>query len=93
VDPLKGAGNREIPTNGDAVNIHYQVKGDGKPALKLLTCMEKMLCLGMPFTKIVKATMSRPAEVLGLKGEAWTLKPGSCVDIAGLVIEKGDHAL
>jgi len=93
VDPLKGAGNREIPADGDAVNIHYQVKGDGKPALDLLTCMEKMLCLGMPFTEIVKATTSRPADVLGLKGEAGTLKPGSCADIAGLVIEKGDHDL
>ena len=31
--------------------------------------------------------------MLGLKGEVWTLKPGSCADIAGLVIEKGDHDL
>jgi dihydroorotase len=77
MDPLKGAGEREIPENGDAVSVHYQVKGDGKPAFNLLTCMDKMLCLGM----------------LGLKGEAGTLKPGARADISGLIIEKGDYSL
>lgn len=93
IDPLKGAGDREIPTNGDARNIHYQVKGDGKPALHLLTVMDKMLCLGMPLKEVVRATTSRPSEVLGLKGEAGTLKPGSRADITGFVIEKGDYEL
>ncbi|UCB46211.1 MAG: amidohydrolase/deacetylase family metallohydrolase, partial [Spirochaetota bacterium] len=69
------------------------VKGDGKPAFDLLTCMDKMLCVGMPFPEIIKATTSRPAEVLGSKGEIGTLKPGAHADIAGLVIDKGDYKL
>jgi dihydroorotase len=93
IDPLKGAGKREIPKNGDALSVTYQVKGDGRPALDLLTCMDKMLCLGMGFPEIIRATTSRPAEVLSLKGEAGTLKPGARADIAGLVIEQGDYKL
>ena len=93
VDPLKGAGVREIARDGDARDIHYQVRGDGKPAFNLLTCMDKMLCLGMSFTEIIRSTTSRPAEVLGLKGEIGTLRPGARADITGLVIERGDYEL
>jgi dihydroorotase len=93
VDPLKGAGDRKIPESGDARDIHYQVKGEGKPALTLLTVMDKMLCLGMPLKEVVRATTSRPAEVLGLKGEVGTLKPGACADITGFIIEKGKYEL
>jgi dihydroorotase len=93
IDPLKGAGERDITKNEDAVNIHYQVKGDGKPAFNLLTCMDKMLCLGMPFPEIIRATTSRPAEVLGMKGEIGTIKPGACADITGLVIDSGNYEL
>jgi dihydroorotase len=93
MDPLKGAGDREIALKGDATSIHYQVRGDGRPAFSLLTCMDKMLCLGMPFPEIIKATTSRPAQALGLDGELGTLRPGARADIAGLVIERGDYEL
>ena len=93
IDPLKGAGDREIATDGDARSIHYEVRGDGSPAFHLLSCMDKMIHLGMSFEEIITATTSRPAEVLGLKGEAGTLRPGSPADIAGLAIDKGNYEL
>jgi dihydroorotase len=92
-DPLKGAGKRDIGTIGDALSINYQVKGDGKPSFDLLTCMDKLLCLGMSFQEIIRATTSRPAEVLGRKGEIGTVKPGAQADITGLVIDRGEYEL
>jgi predicted amidohydrolase len=61
--------------------------------LSLLTCMDKMLAIGMPFEEIIKATTCRPAEFLGLKGEIGTLRPGARADITGLVIEDRDIEL
>ena len=89
MDPLKGAGERELSENGDAVNIFYEVKGDGTPSFNLLTCIDKMLCIGMSFPDAIKATTSRPAELLGLSDYIGTLKPGACADIAGFVIDEG----
>ena len=77
----------------DAAPVHQQVKGDGKPALDLLNCMDKMLCVGMPFDEIIKATTSRPAQFLGLHGEIGTLKPGARADITGLAVEKKSRPL
>ena len=93
IDPLKGAGEREIRSDGDARSISYHVKGDGSPSFDLLTCMDKMLMLGMSLKDIIRATTSSPAEVLGIKGEAGTLRPGARADITGLFIEKGDYEL
>lgn len=93
IDPLKGAGDREISENGDAVNIFYEVEGDGTPAFNLLTCIDKMLCIGMSFPDAIKATTSRPAKILGLSDQVGTLKPGACADIAGFVVDKGDTEL
>jgi len=77
----------------DAAPIKYQVRGDGTPVFGMLDCMEKMLYLGMPFSKIIEATTSRPAEFLGLKKEIGTLKPGACADITGLIVEKKTREL
>lgn len=77
----------------DAAPIEYQVKGDGRPVFDLLNCMDKMLCVGMPFEEIIRAATSRPAQYLGLKGEIGTLKPGACADITGLKIEETKHEL
>lgn len=93
MDPLKGAGQRDIGAGNDAISIHYGVRGDGSPAFNLLTCMDKMLFLGMDLSEIITATTSRPAEVLGLKGEVGTLKPGAYADITGLTIDRGKYEL
>ena len=93
IDPLKGAGERESAENGDAINIFYQVKGDGSPAFNLLTCIDKMLCIGMSFEDAIRATTYRPAEILGLQDQIGTLKPGAYADIAGFTIDQGEIEL
>jgi dihydroorotase len=55
--------------------------------------MTKMLCVGMSFPEVVRRVTNRPAEILGVKGEIGTLKPGSIADITGLTIDKGSYEL
>jgi dihydroorotase len=50
------------------------------PAFDLPTTMSKFLHLGMSLPEVVRATTSRPAELLGL--EVGTLRPGSPADVA-----------
>ena len=89
LDPLKGSA---FGTTSDARSVVVQVK-DEKPVFNLLTCMTKMLCVGMSFPEVVRRVTNRPAEILGVKGEIGTLKPGAFADITGLVIDKGSFDL
>jgi dihydroorotase len=93
LDPLKGSAFGNLSTSSDARSVIVQVKGDGKPVFNLLRCIDKMLYLGMSLSEIIKATTSRPAEILGLKDEVGTLKPGAIADIATFAIDKGDFEL
>jgi len=93
VDPLKGAGVREASNDEDAINIFYEYQGDGSPAFNLLTCIDKMLCVGMSFSDAIKCTTSRPAEILGMQDTIGSLKPGAIADIAGFEIQSGDLEL
>lgn len=90
------------PTNGlvfarreteDDPSISIRIKRGAKPSFNLLTCIDKMLFLGMSFPDIIRATTSTPASILGLKGEVGTLKPGARADIATFVIDKADVEL
>ena len=94
-DPERGLVFVPNVTDEDASSVIVHVKDvdRGKLAFSLLTCMDKMLSLGMPFDEILKSTTSRPAEFLGMKGEIGTLKPGAKADIAGLVVEDRDIEL
>jgi len=87
VDPLKGSAFGGLSETSDARSVISYVTNNGKPIFNLLTCMDKMLYLGMTFKDIVRATTTRPAEILGLKGEVGTLAPGAKADIASFLIE------
>lgn len=89
LDPLKGSA---FGTTSDVRSLVVQVKDD-TPVFDLLTCMTKMMCVGMSFPEVVRRVTSRPAEILGVKGEIGTLKPGAIADITGLVIDKGSYEL
>src|SRR5262249_28482822 len=93
VDPLKGSAFGDLSASADARSIAVQVKGDGKPVFNLLTCMDKMLYLGMSFRDVIRATTNRPAEILGLKNEVGTLEPGSRADISAFAIDRGNFEL
>jgi dihydroorotase len=86
-DPGKGHVFADRSEAEDAASVSVKVKGEWDPSFSLLTCMDKMLYLGMSFPEVVRATTTRPAEMLDLKGEIGTLKPGARADIAGLVVE------
>jgi dihydroorotase len=63
-----------------STDLHQlSIKG---PAYDLPTTMSKFLHLGMSLEDVVRATTSRPAELLGVEREIGTLRPGSVADIA-----------
>lgn len=93
VDPLKGSAFGDFSETEDARSVVVQVTGDWKPVFDLLTCMDKMLCLGMTFPDIIERTTSKPAEILKLGNGVGSLKPGSQADIGVFVIEKGSFEL
>jgi dihydroorotase len=63
------------------------------PAYDLPTVMSKFLQLGMSLEDVVRATTSRPAEILGLERGVGTLQPGSPADIALFRLLQGNFPL
>ncbi|HEX2186171.1 MAG TPA: amidohydrolase/deacetylase family metallohydrolase, partial [Chloroflexota bacterium] len=59
------------------------------PMFDLPTCMSKFLALGMSLPDVVRAATSRPAEILGLRGEVGTLAPGAAADVALFTLYQG----
>lgn len=74
-------------------DIVARVKGDGTPQFTLLTAMSKFLYLGWEFADVIRATTSRPAEILGMQGQVGTLRPGALADIATFVVDRGEYRL
>lgn len=93
VDPLKGSAFGDFSETEDARSVVVQVTGGGKPIFDLLTCMDKMLCLGMSFPDIIERSTYKPAEMLKLGNGVGSLKPGSQADIGIFEIEKGSYEL
>lgn len=62
----------------------YNAHVDADPPHHLPRTMSKYIAAGMPEAEVFARSTARPAELLGLKGEAGTLAPGACADIAVL---------
>jgi dihydroorotase len=62
------------------------------PMFDLPTTLSKFLYLGLSLDDVIRAATSRPAELLGLQGEAGTLKPGARADVALFRLEQGRFA-
>ena len=58
------------------------------PPHDLPRTMSKFLAAGMSETEVLARATARPAELLGLKGEAGTLAAGACADLAVLKWEE-----
>ena len=93
MDPLKGSAFGDLSESKDARSIIVNIKGAGKPDFSLLTCIDKMMFLGMPLAEAFRAVTSHPAEILGVKSELGTLKPGARADIAAFEIASGEFDL
>src|SRR5262249_22975077 len=59
----------------------------------LPTTMTKFLALGMPLDDVVRASTSRPAEILELDGEVGTLRPGARADLGLFELLEGEFPL
>ena len=59
------------------------------PMFDMPTCLSKFMLLGMSFSEVIYASTRHPAEVMGLKHEIGTLKPGALADVALFRIESG----
>ncbi|MCY3767569.1 MAG: amidohydrolase family protein [Gemmatimonadetes bacterium] len=62
----------------------YNAHAGADPPHHLPRTMSKYIAAGMPEAEVFPRATARPAELLGLKGEAGTLAPGACADIAVL---------
>jgi dihydroorotase len=93
VDPLKGSAFGSLSSTTATRSILINVKGDSKPVFDLLTCMDKLLFLGMPLPDLIGAVTNRPADILRQKGELGTLKPGARADIAVFNLVDSDREL
>ena len=61
------------------------------PQHDLPRTLSKLIAAGMPEPAALARVTARPAEVMGLAGEAGTLAPGACADLA--VLRWNDEAL
>ncbi|MEM3384229.1 MAG: amidohydrolase/deacetylase family metallohydrolase [Nitrososphaeria archaeon] len=73
----------------DTISTDLWVGNINGPVYDLPTTMSKFLLLGISLEEVIKATTTKPAEVLGRLGEIGTLKPGSCADITILKVVEG----
>jgi dihydroorotase len=92
-DPGRGLVLTGTQSTDDAGSVMVRIREGSTPTFNLLTCIDKMLCLGMPFAEVIQRTTARPAEILRLSGEVGTLKPGARADIAALTVDKADIEL
>jgi len=59
------------------------------PAYDMPTTMSKFLLLGLSLDEVVRASTTKPAEVLGKQDQIGTLKIGACADITVFKVEQG----
>lgn len=70
----------------------HQVSAQG-PMVDLVTCMNKLLCLGMPLRDVVAAATSIPARTAGLPDGVGTLAVGAPADLAVMTLDEGEFPL
>lgn len=75
----------------DTISTDLWIGNVNGPVYDLPTTMSKFLLLGMSLEDVIKATTTKPAEVLGKLGEIGTLKPEACADITILKLTEGKY--
>jgi dihydroorotase len=77
----------------DAISTDVHQQSVYGPMFDLPTTMTKFLVLGMSLADVVRASTSRPAELLGLEHEIGTLRPGARADIGLFELLDGEFPL
>jgi dihydroorotase len=97
-----GAGGFSFPTaevmlqagfGPDTISSDLHQASAHGPMVDLVTCMNKMLCIGMPLREVVAATTSVPARIAGLPPGVGTLDVGARADLAVMALDSGDFPL
>jgi dihydroorotase len=70
----------------------HQLSAHG-PMVDLLTCMNKILALGVPLEDVATAATSAPARVAGVSSRAGTLAVSAPADLAVVALEEGSFEL
>ncbi len=71
----------------DTISTDLYTMNVNGPTYDTLTTMDKMLGLGMVLEDVLRATTSRPAEIIGLGDEIGHIAPGYCADVSILELE------
>ncbi|GAA2096500.1 amidohydrolase/deacetylase family metallohydrolase [Streptomyces albiaxialis] len=69
-----------------STDLHRR-NADG-PVHSLATTLTKLLALGLPLAEVLACATDRAAEVLGLRGELGTLRPGAPADLSLLELRE-----
>jgi dihydroorotase len=77
----------------DTISSDLYTMNVNGPTFDTLTTMDKLLVLGMDLESVLRATTSRPAEVIGLDGEIGRIRPGLCADVTLLDFVDGPSEL
>lgn len=83
----KEAFNQGIRPNTISTDLHV-VNFNG-PVYDMPTTMSKFLHLGMPLDDVIKASTTKPSEVLSKQDEIGTLKVGAYADLTIFKLEEG----
>lgn len=75
------------------ISTDIHIKNLHGPVYDMPTTMSKFLHLGVPLSRVVEMSSTRPAEILGREDELGTLKPGTTADIAVLERREGNFLL
>lgn len=73
----------------DTISTDLHVRSFNGPAYDMATTMSKFLLLGMSLDEVVRASTTKPAEVLGKPEKIGNLRPGACADVTILEMQEG----
>jgi len=77
----------------DTISTDLHVGSFNGPVYDLPTTMSKFLHLGLSLEEVIRASTTKPAEVLGKQDMIGTLKIGACGDITVLKLKEGRFPL
>jgi len=77
----------------DTISTDLHADSFNGPAYDMPTTMSKFLQLGLSLEEVIRASTTKPAEVLGKQDMIGTLKVGACGDVTVLKLEEGRFPL
>jgi len=77
----------------DTISTDLHVNSFNGPVYDMPTTMSKFLYLGLSLEEVIRASTTRPAEVIGKQDMIGTLKVGACGDVTILKLIEGKFPL